>query len=130
MGVTQIALKLAKARPNVTYQAIPAYNGYGTPEDSLGSVYALRPKPPKSDMKKLFKQDLHILRFEASLISTEPDDESRRFIISFYCGDDTVQVYEICDKNSGRVGGKFMERQKQTNPVNGKYYCERDFVIG
>lgn len=130
MGISQNAVKLAKARPNVTYQAVPAYNGYGTPEDSLGSVYALRPKPPKSDMKKLFKQDLHILRFEASLVSTEPDDESRRFIISFYCGDDTVQVYEICDKNSGRIGGKFMERQKQTNPTNSKYYNERDFVIG
>lgn len=33
---------------------------------------------------------MHILRFEATLISTEADDESRRFIISFYCGDDTI----------------------------------------
>lgn len=130
LGITQKATKLAVPRPNVTYQAIPAYNGYGTPEDSLGSVYALNPKPPKQDMKKMFKQDMHILRFEASLISTEPDDESRIFIISFYCGDDTVQVYELCDKNSGRIGGAFMERQKQTNPVNGKYYQERDFLIG
>ena len=23
-----------------------------------------------------------------------------------------------------------MERQKQTNPVNGKYYAEKDFLIG
>ena len=82
------------------------------------------------DMKKLFKQDMHILRFESSLVSTEPDDESRRFIISFYCGDDTLQIYEICDKNSGRQGGKFMERQKQTNPTSGRYYVEKDFVIG
>jgi EF-hand domain-containing protein 1 len=81
-------------------------------------------------MKKMFKQDMHTLRFEASLVSTEPDDETRQFIISFYCGDDTVQIYEICDKNSGRMGGRFMERKKQTNPVNGKYYTERDFLIG
>jgi len=73
---------------------------------------------------------MHTLRFESALVSTEPDDESRKFIVSFYCGDDTVQVYEICDKNSGRIGGRFMERQKQTNPVNGKYYQERDFMIG
>lgn len=130
MGVTQNPVKLAKERPNVTYQAIPAYNGYGSPEDSLGSVFALRPKAPKHDMKKMFKQDMHTLRFESTLVSTEPDDESRRFIISFYCGDDTIQVYEICDKNSGRIGGRFMERQKQTNPVNGKYYNEKDFLIG
>lgn len=70
------------------------------------------------------------MRFEASLISTEPDDETRKFIISFYCGDDTIQIYEICDKNSGRIGGRFMERKKQTNPVTGKYYTEKDFVLG
>lgn len=114
----------------VTYQPVPTYNGYGTPEDSLGSVHSLKPKAPKVDMKKMFKQDMHVLRFEAALVSTEPDDETRRFIISFYCGDDTIQVYEVCDKNSGRIGGRFMERKKQTNPVNQKYYLEKDFVIG
>ena len=55
MGITQKPLKLAKGRPQVTYQAIPAYNGYGSPEDSLGSVFALRAKAPKVDMKKMFK---------------------------------------------------------------------------
>jgi len=73
---------------------------------------------------------MHVLRFEAMLVSTEPDDETRRFIISFYCGDDTIQIYEICDKNSGRIGGRFMERKKQTNPVTSRYYTEKDFVIG
>jgi hypothetical protein len=90
MGVEQTPVKLAKARPNVTYQALPAYNGYGSPEDSLGSVLSLNAKAPKIDMKKMFKQDMHVLRFEASLVSTEPDDETRKFIISFYCGDDTI----------------------------------------
>jgi len=55
MGLNQKPLKLAKGRPNVTYQAIPAYNGYGSPEDSLGSVFSLKPKAPKVDMKKMFK---------------------------------------------------------------------------
>lgn len=73
---------------------------------------------------------MHILRFNAKLVSTEPDDESRLFIISFYCGDDTIQVYETCDKNSGRIGGKFMERKKHNNPVTKAYYEERDFLIG
>lgn len=123
-------ITLKKPRANIVYQPVPPYNGYGTPEDSLGSVYSLQPKPPRIDMKKMFKQDMHILRFDAKLISTEPDDESRKFIISFYCGDDTIQVYEICDKNSGRVGGKFMERKKHNNPVRKDYYCEKDFLIG
>jgi hypothetical protein len=125
-----IPIQLRKPRPNSMYNPLPAYNGYGTEEDSLGSVYSLQPKPPKLDMKKMFKQDMHILRFDSSLVSTEPDDESRKFIISFYCGDDTIQVYEICDKNSGRVGGKFMERKKHKNPINQNYYEEKDFLIG
>lgn len=73
---------------------------------------------------------MHILRFNAKLVSTEPDDESRRFIISFYCGDDTIQVYEVADKNSGRIGGKFMERKKHKSPVTTYYYSEKDFLIG
>lgn len=73
---------------------------------------------------------MHILRFEAKLVSTEPDDENRKFIISFYCGDDTIQVYEVCDKNSGRVGGKFLERKKHKNPVTSDYYNENQFLIG
>ena len=63
--VEQKPLKLAKARPQVTYQPIPSYNGYGSPEDSLGSVFSLKAKAPKVDMKKMFKQDMHVLRFEA-----------------------------------------------------------------
>ena len=112
------------------YQPVPNYNGYGSTEDSLGSVYSLQPKPPRIDMKKMFKQDMHVLRFEAKVISTEPDDESRKFLISFYCGDDSIHVYEVCDKNSGRIGGKFMERKKHRSPVTNDYYTERDFLIG
>ena len=96
----------------------------------MGSVIALQAKPPKFDMKKMFKQDMHILRFNSKLVSTDPDDETRTFIISFYCGDDTIQVYEVCDKNSGRIGGRFMERKKQRNPVNQSYYSEKDFMLG
>ena len=39
-------------------------------------------------------------------------------------------MYEVCDKNSGRVGGKFMERKKHKNPVHMNYYEEKDFLIG
>jgi len=39
-------------------------------------------------------------------------------------------VYEICDKNSGRIGGKFMERKKHKNETTGIYYQQKDFMIG
>ena len=130
MGVTQTPIKLNVAAPVAPVQPVPPYNGYGSPEDSLGSVYSLNPKVPKVDMKKMFKQDMHVLRFDAKLVSTEPDDETRNFIVSFYCGDDKLSVYEICDKNSGRIGGPFMERKKQLNPATAAYYKEADFTIG
>lgn len=63
-------------------------------------------------------------------MSPEPDDENRVFTLSFFCGDDTIMVYEICDKNSGRVGGKFMERKKHKNETSGLYYQQKDFLIG
>jgi hypothetical protein len=70
------------------------------------------------------------LRFNCKLVSPEPDDENRVFTISFFCGDDTIMVYEICDKNSGRIGGKFMDRKKHKNEATGQYYSQRDFLIG
>lgn len=130
LGYDQGSIAVKGGKANLIYKQIPPYMGYGTEEDSMGSVIALQPKPPKFDMKKAFKQDMHILRFNGKLVSTEPDDESRTFILSFYCGDDTIQVYEVCDKNSGRIGGKFMERKKHKNPVTMNYYAEKDFLIG
>lgn len=122
LGITLSPVHLKKGSPDVFYQPVPPETGFGTPEDSMASVIALQPKPPKFDMKKMFKQDMHVLRFNAKLVSTEPDDESRTFIVSFYCGDDTILVYEVCDKNSGRIGGPFMKRKKQVNHISGKYY--------
>lgn len=34
-----VPIQLKKARPNIMYQPVPKYNGYGTEEDSLGSVH-------------------------------------------------------------------------------------------
>lgn len=129
-NLNQTPLNLRKGAPNVIYQPSPIYDGLGTEEDSMGSVTHLTPKPPRKDVQKMFKSDMHVLRFDVKLISTEPDDENRKFILSFFCGDDTIQVYEICDKNSGRIGGKFLERKKHKNPVTDIYYAEKDFLIG
>lgn len=78
----------------------------------------------------MYTQDQYILRFEAKLISQNREDNHRKFIISFFCGDDTIMVYETADKNSGIWGGKFMERMNHNNPINNKQYTEIDFQIG
>lgn len=71
------------------------------------------------------------MRFDAKLLSTEPDDENRKFIVAFFCGDDTIEVFEVWDRNSGRIGGKFLERKKHKHPsYPHRYYAEKDFRIG
>lgn len=109
---------------------IPPFNGYGTPEDSLGSVFSLQPKPPKKDMTKIFTNDQYVMRFEARMISQNKDEHNRKFIVSFFCGDDTIQVYQNADKNSGIWGGKFLERKKHDHPSEGRYLVDTDFQIG
>ena len=42
---------------------VPPHNGIGTEEDSLGSVYALWPKPPKKDQVQLMTQSSIIIFF-------------------------------------------------------------------
>ena len=109
---------------------VPPPTGYGSEEDSLGSVYSLDHKPPRKDINKMFAQDQYILRFNARLLSEIKDFNDKTFIVSFYCGDDTVQVYETSERNSGVMKGKFLEKGRYINPTTGKQFTERDMVIG
>ena len=67
------------------------------------------------------------MRFEARLVSKNREDNARKFIISFFCGDDTIMAYETASKNSGIWGGKFLERARARNPKNEQFYSEIDF---
>ena len=104
--------------------------GIGSEEDSLLSVYHLRPIAKITNMNKMFKSDKHILRFSARLISQIPSDAERNFLISFFARDQTILVFEIAEKNSGRTTAKFMERKNHRNPYTNKYYTEKDFIYG
>jgi len=41
LGYVQVPIALKKGAPSLQYQAVPGHTGYGTEEDSLGSVIAL-----------------------------------------------------------------------------------------
>jgi hypothetical protein len=82
----------------------------------LGSVYSLDPKPPGKDVNKMFAEDKYILRFECRLLSEVVDANEKTFILSFYCGDDTIQVYETSERNSGIWSGKYLERARYFYP--------------
>lgn len=113
---------------------IPPYNGYGSLEDSLQSCLSLIPQPPKKDFIKMLENDGKQLRFEAVMESNKPEDEGRRFIISYRLSDDMITIYEPQVRNSGIIGGKFLERTRvakpDSTPTCPKFYGPQDFYIG
>ena len=113
---------------------IPPYNGYGSEEDSLMNVFYLDiSNKNKERYIDRFKKDKHILRFLAKMISSDPINEERGFLISFFCGDETMQIFEIAGKNSGRESGKFdsniknvISRIRMSSASFGEY---QDFLV-
>ncbi|XP_071949365.1 EF-hand domain-containing family member C2-like [Antedon mediterranea] len=120
----------------------PPYTGFGSEEDSLCSCMGLLPKPPRRDFIKFMEKDRHglesnVLRFVARLDTNKPIDVDRRFIISYFLSDDTIAVFEPPVRNSGIIGGKFLERnriKKPGQPLFGthlsEYYTTADLYVG
>ena len=131
LGINMESIKLKTNPKQNIIHPIPPYNGYGTEEDSLLNVKYLNFQyKTREHYVNKFKRDKHILRFLSKLISPIPSDEERKFLLSFYCRDEAIQVYEIADRNSGRKSGKFYEKQRVKNPYTKEYYTEKDFVLG
>ncbi|KAF1584968.1 EF-hand domain-containing family member C2, partial [Eudyptes chrysocome] len=105
-------------KPEKTF---PPYTGFGSEEDSLCSCMGLLPKPPQKDFKKFMEKDRsgmesNILRFLAKLVTDSPIDTDRKFIISYFLSDDTISVFEHIQRNTGILGGKFLERGRIKKP--------------
>lgn len=84
----------------------------------------------KKDFKKLLKYDGVILRYLAVLDKvTERVDRDRKFVICFHLADDTITVFEPPQRNTGVIGGKFLEQGRRKKP-SGEYYQTSDFFIG
>merc|ERR1712159_888734 len=125
-------ISLEEERPEPPRMEIPPYTGFGSEEDSLGSFYSLAPKAPKANWAKYFENDKKILRFVAQVDTRAPEDRERLFIVSYYLADDTVSVYEPPARNSGIMGGKWMERSRVKNPnsTDGEMYKAKDMAVG
>eukprot|EP00002_Diphylleia_rotans_P003312 TRINITY_DN1225_c0_g2_i3.p1 TRINITY_DN1225_c0_g2~~TRINITY_DN1225_c0_g2_i3.p1 ORF type:complete len:460 (+),score=83.06 TRINITY_DN1225_c0_g2_i3:818-2197(+) len=113
-----------------TSAALPPYNGFGSEEDSVGNCILLMPKPPRKDIVKMITHDHKVLRFVSRMHTTIPEDKDRRFIVSYYLADDTVGVYEPPQRNSGVIGGKFLERRKMKHHSENRYVGLPDFYVG
>ncbi|EFC40301.1 hypothetical protein NAEGRDRAFT_81047 [Naegleria gruberi] len=126
-SMTPIEVKDAP-KPEIQYQE-PPYNGFGDEEDSLGSWKYLVIKPPKKDVKKYIENDHKLFRYSAVLLTDCPEDKGRKFILSYYLSDDTISVFEPVQRNSGILGGKFLQRSKIKND-NGDFIKAHDTFIG
>lgn len=113
---------------------LPPYNGFGSLEDSLQNCLSLVPQPPKKDFIKMLENDHKVLRYEAKVESVRPEDSNRRFIISYRLSDDMVSIFEPPQRNSGIIGGKFLEATRLSKPnsdvENPEFYGPGDFAIG
>uniref|UniRef100_A0A665UA69 DM10 domain-containing protein n=1 Tax=Echeneis naucrates TaxID=173247 RepID=A0A665UA69_ECHNA len=112
---------------------VPPYNGFGSEEDSLSSCLSLQPKPPYT-LKYLC---LNVLIFRAKMVTANPVDRARVFIISFYLSDDSISVFERPQRNSGVIGGKFLERGRVKKPGQAvfksepsEYFKAQDLYVG
>lgn len=68
---------------------IPPHNGFGSEEDTLSSL-SLRPRKPIARFDESLRGES--LRFQARLVSSLPDNETRIFFISFHLMNQTVSV--------------------------------------
>ena len=114
----------------------------GSEEDSRQNCLNLIPKPPKQDFQKFMEKDRqgldsNVLRFMASLDTDKAIDLDRRFIVSYYLSDNTLSVYEPLVRNSGIIGGKFIERGKilkgeglDSDTQRRVYYEPKDLYVG
>eukprot|EP00210_Caulerpa_lentillifera_P006079 g5808.t1 len=115
--------------------ALPPHNGFGSLEDSKQNCIMLIPKPPKKDFLKLMNKDRIVLRFASRLTSTEQyspteEDAERTFIVTYFMADDTIAIFEKPIKNSGLVGGKFLERRIIRKPGTNEPYTYHDLYVG
>ena len=104
----------------------PPYTGFGSWEDSLGSVKSLCPKPPK----KHPLPDGRLLRFRCRLESPTVEDKDRRFVFSFHSADKQLAIHEPSVRNSGIIGGKFLEKGLYINELTGEVLKEGDLKNG
>uniref|UniRef100_A0A7S4B0V8 EF-hand domain-containing protein n=1 Tax=Chrysotila carterae TaxID=13221 RepID=A0A7S4B0V8_CHRCT len=109
---------------------IPPHVSPGSEEDSLGSFLYLIPKVPKKNFRRMMENDRKILRFLAHLDTDNPEDRGRVFVIKYFLADDTVAVFEPPTKNSGIIGGKFLERCRVKRPGTNDFYTQADFFTG
>lgn len=85
----------------------------GSHEDSLGNVFGM--SRPAKDLAKMRRNQNKTLRAKAVLYEGTVIDLSRTFLVTFFLEDDTLQIYEEKQRNSGIMSGSFLKRGRYMN---------------
>ncbi|KAK6091135.1 hypothetical protein BDEG_24632 [Batrachochytrium dendrobatidis JEL423] len=109
--------------------ALRAENSNGSTAEPNVTLIGNEPSH-KKDFKKLILYDGVKLRYLACLKSNKQVDRDRKFVITYHLADDTISVFEPCSRNSGIIGGKFLEQRRIKKPITSKFYESSDFSIG
>jgi EF-hand domain-containing protein 1 len=109
------SINVSLPEPVIPRPQTPPYTGYGSWDDSMGSVYAITPKVPKKDMHKIFVNQGKILRFTAKFANPSVHDAGRLFIINYYLIDDQIMVHEPPARNTGILTGRYLEKNTYYN---------------
>jgi len=142
MGLDDLALApidITEEVKPLPKNALPPYNGFGSLEDSKQNCIMLIAKPPKKNFHKIMDNEKKLMRFIARM-SEDPvlapgykltaADVDRRFNLPYFLADDTISIFEPPARNSGIIGGKFLERTKVTKPDSTQAYPQNALFVG
>jgi len=137
LGIENIkAINVAEPAQPIVKMALDPYNGFGSVEDSHQNATQLIPKPPRKDFHKLMAKEKMVLRFVSQMVDVDGNsnlsnsDKDRKFIFSYFLADDSISIFEPPTRNSGIIGGKFLERARVNKPDSNDRYIESDFFSG
>jgi hypothetical protein len=132
LGIDQKENILDVEAPPIRHTALPPppHTGPGREEDSLINCLMIQPKQPKVDLGRMMELTGEILRFEAKMMTGQPEDDCRRLVLSYYPADDEVMVSEIQQRNNGFTGGRFAAKKRMKNPATGEYFTLTDLAVG
>mmetsp|Transcript_10981 Transcript_10981/g.17895 ORF Transcript_10981/g.17895 Transcript_10981/m.17895 type:complete len:906 (+) Transcript_10981:76-2793(+) len=137
LGKPQRDVKLVSEPKKEIVQPIPqlgdGFLAIGSNEDTLATVYGM-PKAGK-DMEKMQRNQNRLLRCKAIMLTGNPIDSSREFMVTFYLEDDTLAVFEEQKRNSGIWGGNFLKRGRYLNALPAetevpRYFKQNDIFLG
>jgi len=130
-GITDFTPLIAEEAPvQGPQREFPPYLGLGSEEDSLATCFHIVPRTFQKDFGKMLRCDRQILRFLARLETNVASEIPRRFVVTYYMGDDTMAVFEPPRRNSGQVHGKLMERARAKKTGTNLYYSLADLQLG